>query len=131
MFRIFSPLFGHWEQFLMNMGYLSTYLATGDKLVTVGDLGCISKSLYPFILHFGGFWGIEEAYFDKYCRFCNFDPTGANFFLRICDIWSPIWSLVTNQGQLETFVAYAKGLYPFILHFGRFWCIEEAYFDKY
>ena len=39
----FSTLFGHWEQFLMNLGYLSNYLATGEKLVTIGDLGCISK----------------------------------------------------------------------------------------
>ena len=38
-----------------------------------------SKGLYPFILHFGGFVCIKEAYFFKYCRFCNFDPSGGQF----------------------------------------------------
>ena len=66
-------LFGHWGQFFMNFGYFFTYFATGDKLGTIEILVANAKALYPFKLLFGGFWGIEEAYFDKYCRFLNFD----------------------------------------------------------
>ena len=59
-----------------------------------------------------------------------FTPPGANF-LRIWDILSPIWPLVTKLGKLEIWVANAKALYPFILYFDRIWGIEVAYFEKY
>ena len=59
---ILTPL----GQCLTNLVYFVTYSATGDKFGTIGDLVENAKALYPFILHFDGFWGIEEAYFDKY-----------------------------------------------------------------
>ena len=61
-FVILTPL----GDIFYESGIFFTYLATGDKLVTIADLGRISKGLYSLILHFGGFWGIEEAYFEKY-----------------------------------------------------------------
>ena len=105
-------------------------MATGDKLRKLEILLTNEKALYPFILHFGGFWAIEAAYFDKYWRFTNFNTSWANVSL-IWYILSPIWLLVTNWGQLVILVGYAKTLYPFILHFGGFYGIEEAYFDQY
>ena len=46
-------------------------------------LVAISKALYPFILHFGGFWGIEWAYFKKYWRFSNFDTPWGKYFMNM------------------------------------------------
>ena len=89
-----------------------------------------AKALYPFILHFGILWDIEEAYCDKYWRFRNFATPWSNFYL-ILYILSPIWLLVTNWGQLVILVGNAKALYPFILDFDGFWGIVEAHFDKY
>ena len=85
----FSPLFGHWDQFLMNMGYFATYLATFHWLfdhdfLTFTPPGAnflriwyIFKPIWLLVTklrqlqilvaiakayiihHFGGFWGIE------------------------------------------------------------------------
>ena len=62
--------------------------------------------------------------------FLTLKPPWANV-LRIWCIFKPNWPLVTNWGQLEIFLANAKALYPFILHFGGLWDIEAAYFEKY
>ena len=61
-FVILTPL----GQCLTNFVYFVTYLATGETFGTIGDPVENAKALYPFILHFGGFWGIEEAYVDRY-----------------------------------------------------------------
>ena len=36
----FCNLYPPWDQFLMNLGYCLTYLATGDKSGTIVDIGC-------------------------------------------------------------------------------------------
>ena len=48
----------------------------GQFVIMVGN----AKALYPFILHFDGFWGIEKAYFNKYWWFNNFYTPWSHFF---------------------------------------------------
>ena len=60
-----------------------TYLATGDKFGTIGYLVEKGKALYPFILHFDGFWGIEEEYFNKYDDLIISTHPEAIFFMNL------------------------------------------------
>ena len=62
----------------------------GQLEILVGN----AKALYQFILHFDGFWGIEEAYFDKYCRFNNFDIP-----------WPRLGPFFMNLGYFSTYLA--------------------------
>ena len=72
-----------WGQCLTNLVYFVTYSATGDKFGTIGDIVENAKALYPFILHFDGFWGIVEAYFKKYWGFSNFDIHWDKCFMNL------------------------------------------------
>ena len=45
-----------------------------------------AKALYPFILHFGGFWGNEEAYLTNIDDLVILTAPGTNL-LRIWDIF--------------------------------------------
>ena len=51
----------------------------GQFVIWIGN----ENALYPFILHFDWFWGIEEAYFDKYWRFNNFYTPWSQFFMNL------------------------------------------------
>ena len=76
------------------------------------------------------FWAFGMHIFLKCYDFIILTPLGANSEL-IWDIVSPIWPMGQIRKQLDTLVANAKGLYPFILHFGGFLGIGEAYLFKY
>ena len=107
-------LFGHWGQISDNWRYWlhikKVYIHSYFTLVDC-------EALWKHIVTNNGYFVILT-------------PHGANF-LRIWDILSPIWLLLTKWRQLEIWVANAKTLYQFILDFHGFWGIEEAYFEKY
>ena len=110
---IFFYLFGHWGQISDNWrSWLHIQKVYIHSYFTLVDFGALTKHI---VTNNGDF--------------VIFTPPGANL-LRIWDICSTNWPLVTNWGQLVISVANAKALYPFILHFGRLWGIEEAYCDK-
>ena len=75
------------------------------------------------------FWALGKHILKNIDDFGILIPLGDNFE-SIWDILSLIWPLPTNQGELVILVANAKGLYPFILHFGGFLEIEEAFLDS-
>ena len=79
--------------FFTNSGYFITYLATGDKLVTIGDLGCIFKrfisihtSLWWIFGHWGSifwqiltisyFWQPSGQFLTNFLYFFNYLATG-------------------------------------------------------
>ena len=94
----FRNVYIPWGQFETNVVYFFTYLATGDKLGTIGDLGWKYKYLYPFMLHFSTFWGTEEAYFEKYLRLCNSDPLVGIFneSAIFCHVFANWWQISAN-----------------------------------
>ena len=51
----------------------------GQLEILVGN----AKALYPFILHYDGFWGIVEPHFDEYWRFNNYDTPWRQFFMNL------------------------------------------------
>ena len=62
-FVILTP---HGANCLRRLDILSTIWPLGTNWGQLVILVGYAKALYPFILDFHGFWGIEEAYFEKY-----------------------------------------------------------------
>ena len=73
-YGVFCHLFGHWPlaiwprfpnfytpwgQFFKNLVYFKHIWLLETKWRQLQILVAIANALYPFILHFGGFWGIE------------------------------------------------------------------------
>ena len=69
--------------FWMNLVYFLPIWLLVTRWRQFQILVAIAKALYPFILHFGGFCGIEWPYLKQYWRFINFDTSWGKCFMNL------------------------------------------------
>ena len=105
----FVNLIPPWGQFLTNFGYFVTYLATGDKVRTIRDLGCKFKSFIS--IHTWQWWilGTLKKYILK-----NIDDF---LILTPFNIKSPIMAVFTNSSQINLHIWYSRAGKWFIVRY--------------